>query len=77
MSIRDRLIVDFKTLIRFWSVQWAAIGTFLLPIMTIVPSMPWEIQQLLPPRVRVVVTSLWCVMFIILRWTQQRKHHGC
>ena len=71
--IRDRLLCDWRTITKWWSVRWAALGTFVLPIMTIVPSLPNEVQALLPPTVRVLVTGLWCLLYIAFRVTAQKK----
>jgi uncharacterized membrane-anchored protein len=74
--LRDRLVADWQTIIRFWSVQWAALGTILLPIMTVVPSLPAEVQALLPPTVRVIVTGAWSLIYIALRVWPQKKLNG-
>jgi uncharacterized membrane-anchored protein len=73
---RDRLVADWGTITKFWSVRWAALGTFLLPIMTVVPSLPNEVQALLPPTVRVIVTGLWSLIYIALRVWPQKKLNG-
>jgi hypothetical protein len=72
-SLRDRLVCDWRIILQFWSVRWAALGTFLLPIMTVVPSLPSEVQALLPPTVRVIVTGAWSLIYIALRVWPQKK----
>jgi hypothetical protein len=75
-NLHDRLVCDWRTILKFWSVRWAALGTFLLPIMTIVPSLPEEVQAMLPPAVRVIVTGLWSLIYIALRVWPQKKLDG-
>jgi hypothetical protein len=75
-TLRDRLVCDWRVILQFWSVRWAAFGTFLLPIMTIVPSLPHEVQELLPPTVRVIVTGAWSLIYIALRVWPQKKLNG-
>jgi hypothetical protein len=60
-SLRDRLV-------------W--LGTFLLPIMTIVPSLPNEVQALFPPKVRIILTGGWSLIYIALRVWPQKKLNG-
>lgn len=71
--LRDRFVADWQTIMKFWSVRWAALGTVLLPIMTVVPSLPPEVQALLPPGVRVIVTGAWSLIYIVLRVWPQKK----
>lgn len=73
MRLQDRLVADWRTIARFWSVQWAFLGTILLPVMTIVPSLPPEVQAMLPPTVRVLVTGAWSLIYIALRVWPQKK----
>jgi hypothetical protein len=75
-ALRDRLVCDLRTIVRLWSVQWAALGTFLLPIMTIVPSLPNEVQALFPPKVRIILTGAWSLIYIALRVWPQKKLNG-
>lgn len=75
-KLQDRLVCDWQTIAKFWSVRWAALGTFLLPIMTIVPSLPNEVQAMLPPTVRVIVTGAWSLIYIALRVWPQKKLNG-
>jgi hypothetical protein len=41
--------------------------------MTVVPSLPNEVQALLPPTVRVIVTGAWSLIYIALRVWPQKK----
>ena len=75
-KLEGRLIADYRTICKLWSVRWAALGTFLLPIMTVVPSLPAEVQALLPPTVRVIVTGVWSMVYIALRVWPQKKLNG-
>jgi hypothetical protein len=72
-TLEKRLVADYATIVGWWSVRWAALGVVLLPIMTVVPSLPLEVQALLPPSVRVIVTGLWSLLYIALRAWPQRK----
>lgn len=75
-SIQARLVADWRDASGWWSVRWAALGTILLPVMTVVPSLPAEVQAMLPPSVRVIVTGLWSLVYIALRVTAQKKPGG-
>lgn len=70
---RDRLVADWATISKFWSVRWNALGAVVLPLMQAVPSMPPEVQAVFPLPVRAAVACLWCVIAIYFRVYAQKK----
>lgn len=74
--LKALMVVDCHNILRWWSVRWAALGAVLLPLMQMVPVFEPEVQALLPLWLRVPITCLWCVIFIVLRVTAQKKLDG-
>lgn len=75
-ALESRLVNDWRQASRWWSVRINALGAILLPLLTLVPSMPGEIQALFPAPVRAILAAAWCVAAIIARMTAQKKHNG-
>lgn len=71
--LRARLVDDWREASRWWSVRINAAGAVLLPLLTMVPSMPAEIQALLPPTLRAVLVAAWCITAIGARLFVQKK----
>lgn len=72
-ALRARLVDDWRQATEWWSVRWNALGAVVLPLLTMVPSLPAEVQALLPPAVRAIAAALWCVAAIGFRlWAQGR-----
>jgi hypothetical protein len=76
-AVRARLVDDWRQAGRWWSVRLNALGALLLPLLTMVPSMPAEVQEALPPALRAVLVALWCLAAIAVRvWAQKPKDGG-
>jgi hypothetical protein len=74
MTLKDRLVADWREISGYWSVRWAAAGALLLPLLQVLPNvMPVQIAALLPTNARAMVDALWCVGFIVLRAWSQKK----
>ena len=72
--LKARLVDDWREASRWWSVRLNALGAILLPLLTMVPSMPAEVQALLPPALRALLVALWCVASIAARlWAQKPR----
>ncbi len=71
--LRDRLICDWRQASKWWSVRMNAIGALLLPALTMVPSMPPEVQAMLPLKVRALLIGLWCIASLGARVIAQKK----
>lgn len=70
--IEARLVADWRDALKWWSVRWNAAGAVLMPLLMSVPSMPPEIQALLPESLRAVIAALWCSAAIGFRvWGQK------
>jgi hypothetical protein len=74
--LKNRLVDDWRQASHWWSVRMNAIGALLLPVVTLVPSMPVEVQALLPPAARAVLVALWCVASIAVRLIAQKPKSG-
>lgn len=73
-SFKDRLVDDWRDLLKWASVQWALLGTVVLPFLQFAPSsLPADVQAMLPPSVRATITGLWCIGFVVLRVWQQKQ----
>jgi hypothetical protein len=68
----DRLVDDWHRALRLWSVRVNALGAIVLPLLTMVPALPVEIQALFPPAVRALLAALWCVAAIGARLIKQK-----
>lgn len=72
-KVKTHLVDDWRRVLHFWSVQWALLGSVVLPIMAMAPQiLPPEILALFPPAVRGTVTGVWCILFIVFRAWQQK-----
>ena len=69
----DWCVDNWRKAMKMWSVRMNAVGAVLLPLLTLVPQMPAEVQVLLPPAARAIVAALWCVLNIAVRLTAQPK----
>jgi hypothetical protein len=75
-AIRSRLVEDAHDWHKWWSVRWAAVGAVLLPTLEMLPSMPQEIQSLIPPAYRAAAAFFWMAGAIAFRLLAQRKSNG-
>jgi hypothetical protein len=69
----DLCVENWRTATKWWSVRMNAIGAVLLPLLMLVPQMPAEIQNLLPPSARAIVAGAWCLLNIVVRLKAQKK----
>lgn len=70
--LEERLVTDWRDALKWWSVRWSAAGAVLMPLLMSVPSMPDEIQALLPESIRAVIAAVWCAAAIGFRvWGQK------
>jgi sugar phosphate permease len=68
----SRLIDDWHRALKLWSIRINAAGAIILPLLTMVPALPAEIQALFPPAVRAIIAALWCVAAIAARLVKQK-----
>lgn len=71
-AVRARLVDDWRQASAWWSVRINAVGALLLPLLTMVPSMPPEVQAMLPPTLRAALVGLWCLAAIAARLIAQK-----
>jgi hypothetical protein len=72
MTLHDRLIEDWRSAWRFWSIRMQLAGTMISGLLVMVPAMPAEIQELVPLKYRVVAIGLWAVASIGARLIKQK-----
>lgn len=73
-QLTDRLVDDWREAMRWWSVRMTALGGLLMSALAMIPAMPNEIQQLLPPSVRVAIAGLWVAASIYARVAKQKPN---
>lgn len=72
----DWCVDNWRKATKWWSVRMNAAGAVLLPLLMLVPQMPKEVQELLPPAARAIVAGLWCILNIVVRLKAQKKLNG-
>lgn len=70
---RDRLVADWRTITKFWSVRMNAVGAILYPLLISVQAMPEPVQQMLPVEYRAIAAGLFAIASIIVRVFVQPK----
>jgi hypothetical protein len=71
--LKARLVDDWREASRWWSVRLNMLGAIVLPLVTLVPSMPAEVQAMFPPAMRATIAGLWCIASIAARLFVQRR----
>jgi hypothetical protein len=72
-AIHDRLVADWRTMMKFWSVRMSAIGALLYPLLISVQAMPPEIQAMFPLEYRAIAAGLFALASLITRVVIQPK----
>lgn len=72
-NLDDWCVENWRKALKWWSVRMNLIGAALLPLLTLVPQMPKEVQDLLPPAARAIVAGAWCLLNIVVRLKAQPK----
>ena len=70
--IAARLEDDWRSAWRWWSVQMHVVGTLVAALLIMVPSMPPELQQLLPTPARAGLVAVWAMAGLAARLVKQR-----
>lgn len=71
-KLRLQLIDGWRSAWRWWSMQMHVVGTVLVSLLLMVPTMPQEIQEMIPVAWRAVAIGLWFALGIGARLVQQR-----
>jgi len=71
-AIQKRLVDDWRQAWRWWSVRMTAIGTLLGGALAIMPSMPAEVQAMIPTKYRLIAVGLWAMASLYSRVAKQR-----
>lgn len=72
-AIEARLVADWHTISKFWSVRMAAIGAILYPLLIAVQAMPAEVQAIFPVEYRAIVAGLYAMASLVTRVVIQPK----
>lgn len=74
--LTDRLVADYRTIAKMWSVRMNAIGAVLYPLLIAVQAMPPEIQALFPLKYRALAAGLYSLAVVAARVWPQKKLGG-
>lgn len=73
-NLRSKFIDDCKNFYKLWSVWFHTLSTAIIGALLLMPSMPVEIQQLIPVPYRAVAIGVWLLLGYLLRgWKQGPK----
>jgi hypothetical protein len=70
--MKPRLVEGWRAAWRWWSMQLHVVGTLLASALLLVPTMPQEVQDLIPPGWRAVAIGLWFAAGVLARITEQK-----
>lgn len=71
--LTKRLVADWRTITKFWSVRMTAFGAILYPLLIAVQALPPEVQALFPLKYRALAAGLYAVASLITRVVIQPK----
>lgn len=71
-KLDNYLVEGWRRALTWWSVQWQLITSLLLGAVLIVPSMPGEIANFVPEKVRIPAIAVWAVLGIYARLKSQK-----
>lgn len=74
--LRERLVADWATIAKFWSVRMNAIGVVLYPLLIAVQTMPPEVQAMFPVQYRAILAGIYSLASIAARVWPQQKLNG-
>lgn len=70
-TLNARFVQGWASAWRWWSVRLHVIATAAVALLLLVPSMPAEVQALVPPAWRAVAIGLWLIAGLLVRvWKQ-------
>jgi hypothetical protein len=72
-AIKDRMVADWGTMTKFWSVRMNAIGAVLYPLLISVQAMPAPIQELFPVQYRAIAAGVFAIASLAVRFIIQPK----
>jgi hypothetical protein len=72
-AVQSRLVTDWRTITRFWSVRMAAIGAILYPLLISVQVMPPEVQAVFPLKYRAAAAVIFQLASLYVRVVVQPK----
>jgi hypothetical protein len=72
-KIEARLVADWRTIGKFWSVRMAAIGAILYPLLISVQVMPPTVQALFPLKYRAIAAVIFQLASLYVRVVVQPK----
>lgn len=72
-NLKSRLVADWRTIMRFWSVRMTALGAILYPVLISVQAMPPEVQAMFPLKYRVIAAFIYQAASFYVRVVVQPK----
>jgi hypothetical protein len=72
-NLKSRLVADWRTIMKFWSVRMAAIGAILYPLLISVQAMPPEVQAIFPLKYRALAALIFQMASLYVRVVVQPK----
>lgn len=72
-QLKSRLVADWRTLTKFWSVRMTAIGAILYPLLISVQAMPPEAQAMFPLKYRALAALIFQMASLYVRVVVQPK----
>lgn len=70
-NFKAKLITDLCDFWKLWSVWFQGASTLIIGLLTLVPSMPEEIQQAIPAAYRWAAIAVWAVLGLYIRARKQ------
>lgn len=72
-KLNDRLVADWRTIMRLWSVQMNAIGVVIYPLLIAVQALPPEVQAVFPLKYRAIAAGVYAMASLLTRVIIQPK----
>lgn len=70
--LTTRLVPDWRSSWRWWSVQLHAAATLCLTVLQVAPVLPPQVQALIPQPWGMIITAAWAVLGVAVRVVAQR-----
>jgi hypothetical protein len=75
-ALKARLVDDWRSAWRWFSVQLHAVATSLLLVLQFAPVMPPEVQKIIPQPWGAILTGAWALLGIMARIIRQKRAPG-
>jgi hypothetical protein len=72
-AFESRLVADWRTISKFWSVRMNAIGVVIYPLLISVQALPPEAQAVFPLKYRAIAAGIYAMASLFTRIVIQPK----